>query len=79
MENYFYITNYFRSIKISIDEIEKVNESWFMNLHPIEIHFKNETEFGKRIIFIPYYRIESLFSTHETTTELKNLLGNRKG
>ncbi len=50
--DFLYITDYFRHRSYPFTEVEKVNESNFLLLKIVTIHFKAAGTFGKRIPFI---------------------------
>ncbi len=75
--DYLIISNYFRTIKVPISEIENISENIFINPHHIWIRFKNPTEFGRKIIFMP--TIVSIFSAHPIVKELKHLSEGKSG
>ena len=46
--NNIYISNFLKTIKIPLQEIEKISENNFTNIHPIWISFKTPTDFGTK-------------------------------
>lgn len=71
--DFLYVSNFSREIKIPLSEIKKVTEFVFLNHDPVTIHLKNETRFGKKIIFIPTYRYFNFFSSHPIVSELRRI------
>lgn len=69
--DFLYVSNFLKEIKIPLSEVRKVTEMSLMNPNPVTIHLKNETRFGRKIIFIPTYRMFSFFSSHPIVEELK--------
>jgi len=51
---YLYVSNFKKNIKIPLKNIKHVSDNFMLNPRPIFIEFRNETEFGKRIMFIGY-------------------------
>ncbi len=71
-ERYLYISNYRKTIQVPFSEIEDITEAPFINIHPVWIKFKNPTEFGSKIIFMPYYHFGSLLMmSHPVVSQLK--------
>jgi len=69
------ISNYLKSIRVHVSNIEKVSESIFINIHPIWIHFIKRTEFGKKIRFMPPTQLIP-FRSHPIVRELIKLAEN---
>lgn len=73
-DDFLYVSNYKKTIQIPHSNIENVTETPFINIHPIWIDFKTPTEFGDRIIFMPYFHIGSLLMmSHPAVSKLKEL------
>jgi len=68
---YLYISNYSKTIKVHRSNIKKITENVFVNTNPIWIHFKQTNEFGDYIVFIPKKRIFSFFTSHPIVKELR--------
>jgi len=78
-EHYLYVSNYRKTIQVPHSEIESITEAPFINTHPVWIRFRTPTEFGTRIIFIPYYHLGSLLMmSHPVVAQLKELAGLRE-
>jgi len=76
-EDFLYVSNYFRSEKIPLDNIDSITDNIWLNSHPVTIHLKKPYSFGKKIIFMP--RILFLFFKHHPIVkELQNELDARK-
>lgn len=52
-EEYFYISNYFKTIRIAHEGIESISISKIFGL-TAKVHLKQEGRFGKTIRFLPY-------------------------
>ena len=73
-EHYLYVSNYRKTIRVPFSEIEEVSESPFINIHPVWVKFKTPTEFGSKIMFMPYFDFGSLFMMpHPVVVQLKKL------
>lgn len=70
-----YISNYLREIAIPVTMITDVTENRWINIHPVTVHFRNPTEFGQKITFMPTVRFFGLWSSHPVVAELKRLAG----
>ncbi|WP_257385613.1 hypothetical protein [Tahibacter caeni] len=70
-----YVSNYFREIKVPLAAIADVTENRWINIHPVTIHLKRDTEFGNRITFMPKSRMFSGFSSHPVVQELRRAAG----
>jgi hypothetical protein len=66
-----YISNYFKEIKVPLASISDVTENRWINIHPVTIHFKNETQFGKKVTFMPTARLLALMRSHPIVQELR--------
>ena len=69
-----YISNYLRQIEVPLHEIESVTENRWINLHPVTIHFRNPTEFGRKVTFMPTVRIFG-WTSHPVVNELEVAAG----
>lgn len=72
-KNQFTIKNYFRIIHINMSDIEDIHENLFFST----IILKKKSEFGKKIIFRPPYRLH-YFSPHPLIIELKEMIDSYK-
>ena len=76
-DKYLYISNYFKTIKVPLSEIESVVENVFISTHPIWICFKNKTGFGYKIMFMPNFHWRCMFfCSHPVVKELCRLTEN---
>src|SRR5690348_15648828 len=48
------VSNYLKEICIPADRISQVTENRWINIHPVTIHFREETPFGQTIRFMPH-------------------------
>lgn len=77
-DEYVFISNYFKTIKISFSELESVSDlSFGGNYQPIFIHFKKRTDFGYSIIFINtctrYFNFSEQSITKELSIKIKSI------
>ncbi|WP_422362113.1 hypothetical protein [Reichenbachiella sp.] len=71
-DNYLYVSNYRKNIQIPLDNIKNVSDNIMFSPRPIFIEFNNQTEFGKKIMFIGYTEMFLFCSTHPAVKEVKN-------
>ena len=64
------VSNYLREVRIPLGEIEDVTENRWVNIHPVTIHFRHETEFGNSVVFMPRARFFGFLSAHPVVEEL---------
>lgn len=64
------ISNYRNEIAVSADEIAAVKQNRLINLRPVILTFKNETRFGRTVIFMPR-RSFHIFSEDEIVERLR--------
>ncbi len=69
-----YVSNYLREIRLPLQQVENVNENYWINLHPITIEFRSETDFGKWIVFMPKIRWLSFWSSHPVVEEIRQAI-----
>ena len=73
------MSNYRKEISVPLSEISDVTENRWVNMHPVTIHFRRDTAFGQRVMFMPAVRPFAFFSSHPVVAELKRLAGNKGG
>ncbi|MBN1532005.1 MAG: hypothetical protein JXA20_05025 [Spirochaetes bacterium] len=73
-DQYLYISNYLREIRVRRDQIVKVTENRWINIHPVTVYFRSATEFGDRIVFMPTVRAFAFFSSHPIVAELRSTI-----
>lgn len=67
-----YVSNYRKEVAIPFSEIADVKESIWSDPRKITVHLQNETEFGKKIVFLSTYRFGGwLASQHPIVDELR--------
>jgi hypothetical protein len=73
--NNLYVSNFLREVAIPLNLIADVTENRWINIHPVTIHFRDETQFGRTVTFMPTARFLRPFSPHPVVAELKRLGG----
>jgi hypothetical protein len=68
-----YVSNYLREISVPLSEVEDVTEIRWINLHPVTIHLRADSPFGRKISFMPTARVFGLWTPHPVVAELKRL------
>ena len=72
-DKHIYVSNYRREISIPLSYIADVTEIRWINIHPVTVHFRKDTEFGRSITFMPTIRYFALWSSHPVVAELYQL------
>ncbi|MGB7745704.1 MAG: hypothetical protein WBN75_00235 [Verrucomicrobiia bacterium] len=67
-----YVSNYFKEVRIPLDAVREVSENRWINIHPVTIHFRHDTPFGDRVVFMPTIRFFS-WRSHPVVRELREL------
>ena len=67
-----YVSNYFRTVSIERHLIERVTENTWLNIHPVRIHFREETPVGRSIVFMPEVRAFSFLQSHPIVNKILN-------
>jgi len=68
-----YVSNYRRDIVIPLTMVSDVTENRWINIHPVTIHLRNDSEFGQKISFMPTSRFFGGWSSHPVVAELQQL------
>ena len=69
------ISNYLKEIVVPLRELESVSENRWINIHPVTLSFRRETDFGRRVMFMPCLRWFSFLSSHPVVDELRTAAG----
>lgn len=69
-----YVSNYRREISVPFGAIADVKQNRWLSTKPITIHFKDRTEFGDQVTFMPKQRFK-FWSDGPTVGELRKLAG----
>ena len=73
-ERHLYVSNYFREIYVPFSAITDVKQNRWINSRPITIYFRDATQFGDKVTFMPKQRIQ-FWSVDPVVNELKQLAG----
>ena len=73
------VSNYRQELTIPLQDVERVSELRWVNIHPVTIHLLRPSEFGDRIVFIPTFRIFSWGSRHPVVDELREAVTRARG
>ncbi len=71
-DKFLYISNYLKEISVPFSNIQNITELRLRG-HPVTIHFKEKTEFGSKITFLPKMRFFNFARSHPVVAELKEL------
>jgi hypothetical protein len=66
-----YISNYLKEVRVPLRDIAEVSENRWVNIHPVTIEFRSDTEFGRSIMFMPQMRWSFGWSSHPVVAELR--------
>ena len=67
------ISNYFKTIRLPLREIQDVKENRFINFNPVWLILKTECSFGKKIMFMPPIRF-TFFFAHPVVEYLRKII-----
>jgi hypothetical protein len=73
-ERQLHVSNYSREICVPFSAITDVKQNRWINSRPITIYFRDATQFGDRVTFMPKQRIQ-FWSVDPVVNELKRLAG----
>jgi len=68
------VSNFLWSMRVPFDRVRDVTENVLINIHPVWIHFREPTRFGRKIVFMPTVRMFALFGSHPVLNELRTLV-----
>ncbi|MDD5302466.1 MAG: hypothetical protein PHS14_05085 [Elusimicrobia bacterium] len=64
------VSNYLKEISIPASQIAEVTENRWINIHPVTIRFRQTTEFGDTVTFMPRKRDGRPWRPHPVVEEL---------
>lgn len=73
-ERQLHVSNYSREICVPFSAITDVKQNRWINSRPITIYFRDATQFGDQVTFMPKQRIQ-FWSVDPVVNELKRLAG----
>jgi hypothetical protein len=74
-----YISNYVSEIVVPLRDVAEVTENRWINIHPVTIKFRRETDFGSQIVFMPKVRWFAFFSSHPVVADIRNAVARAVG
>jgi hypothetical protein len=66
-----HISNYLREVRVPLRDIEEITENRWINIRPVTLEFRRDTEFGPRITFMPKTRWWGFWRAHPVVGELE--------
>jgi len=72
-DEFLYVSNYLKETEIPVSDIAGVTEIKWIRTRPITIHLKNDSEFGRKIVFMPKFNGFRIFADNPIVAELKEL------
>ena len=70
-EEWLYVSNFVREIRVPLGEVEIVSENRWINIRPVTVEFRRDTDFGLRITFMPQTRMWWFWQAHPVVGELE--------
>jgi hypothetical protein len=58
-----------------LTQIERVTENRWIKILPVTIFFRQDTDFGQSVVFMPKTRWDGGYSSHPVVAELQKLAG----
>jgi hypothetical protein len=69
-ERRLYVSDYLQEVSVPLETIERVTQFPMTN-SPVTIHFRKDTDFGKRIRFFPGGQLINTFRRHPVVSQLR--------
>ena len=66
-----YVSNYLRETSVPLEDIDEVRENRWVNIRPVTVTFRTDTDFGNRIVFMPTTRWWGFWREHPVVEELR--------
>lgn len=60
-DDHLVVGNFFRKVRINFYSIESIKENKWLNTHNTTIKLTTDTEFGQKIVFMPYRTAADMF------------------
>ena len=70
-DNALYVSNYLCETSIPLADIDEVTENRWVNIRPVTVTFRCDTDFGSRIVFMPTTRWWRFWREHPVVDELR--------
>ena len=74
-----YVSNYRREVRVPLRDIAEVSENRWINIRPVTIEFRRDTDFGHRVVFIPQQRLWAFWRPHPVVAELQGAVRRARG
>lgn len=74
-----YISNLVTEIEVPLSQIEGVTDNRWLNTHPVTIQLRDETAFGRTIVFMPRIRWFLFWNEHPVVDEILEAVRLAKG
>jgi hypothetical protein len=68
-----YVSNYLKEITVPASLVDSVTENRLINIHPVSIHLRSDTDLGSKIVFMPKARFTFTWMSHPVVDEIKRL------
>jgi hypothetical protein len=68
-----YVSNYLKEIVVPASLIDRVTENRWINIHPVTIYLRGDTEFGREIVFMPEPCFAFHWRSHPVVSEIRRL------
>jgi len=65
-----YVSNLLTDIEVPLTQVDLVTENRWVNMHRVTIHLNADTEFGRKIVFMPKVRWFAFWSEHPVVDEI---------
>ena len=70
-KDYIYISNFFKTNRVTLGNIKEIEENKFAQPRMVTINFKKPTYFGKRIYFLAEHEPILLYNEHPVIKEIQ--------
>jgi hypothetical protein len=70
-DNALYVSNYLRETSVPLRDIGEVTENRWVNIRPVTVTFRTDTDFGDSIVFMPTTRWWRFWREHPVVDELR--------
>jgi hypothetical protein len=77
-EEYLYVRNFSKEIRIPLSQVASVNESFFSNPKQITLLLSSPSEFGSKIVFVPPLQWFGQMRKHPLVAELRQRINTQK-
>lgn len=76
--DYLLISNYVTELAVPLSDIDKVEDTFWISIHPVTIILCRDTPLGRKIMFMPEPSWSIPSQTHPIVTELRELAAQAK-